>query len=71
MASSTAQNVSKLQSIQNKASRIIYGKNYSHELDKHILPAKLYLEYTDLLYFHMCQNALIDRNVTNNIRIGR
>jgi hypothetical protein len=68
----TAENMIKLQRVQNKASRLIFGKNSTHELDKRILSVKhAAVQYTDLLYIYKCRNALIDCNITSDIRIGR
>ena len=67
----SADNLTKLQRIQNKASRLIFGKNCTHELDKRILSVKNVIEYTDLWYLYKCRNALVDCNITNDIRIGR
>ena len=52
-------------------SRLIFGKNCTHELDKRILSVRNIIVYTDLLYFYKCRNALVDCNITNDIRIGR
>jgi hypothetical protein len=67
----TDRNVNKLQRIQNSASKFIYGKNCSHELDKNILPVKSLLQYIDLIYSYLCRNNLIDCAVTGSMRTGR
>jgi hypothetical protein len=63
--------MTKLQRVQNKASRLIFGRNCTHELDNRLLSAKHILEYTDLLYLFKCRNGLIDCDMTKDIRVGR
>ena len=67
----TKENLLKLQRIQNRASRFIYGKNCTHELDKTILSVKNYHEFVDTWYFFQCRSNLIDSHVTDNVRTGR
>ena len=61
----------KLQRLQNKASRFIFGKDRSHELDSRIMSVKHHLMYTDLLYFYKCRNGLLDTNITQAVTCGR
>jgi hypothetical protein len=67
----TNSNILKLQRIQNRASRYIYGKNFTHELDKKVLPVNSLLVFNDMLYFYRCYHGLIDCNITNVVREGR
>ena len=67
----TKENLLKLQRIQNRASRFIYGKNCTHELDKTILSVKNYHEFVDTWYFFQCRSNLIDSHVSDNVRTGR
>ena len=67
----TNENVNKLQLLQNRASRFIYGKDCTHELDKKILCHSLHLNLLDLVYFYKCRNNLIDCNVTSSVVEGR
>jgi hypothetical protein len=67
----TISNVVKLQRIQNRASRCIFGKKFSHELDKKILSVDSILKFTDILYFYQCFNNIIYCSVTNTVRGGR
>jgi hypothetical protein len=65
------QNLTKLQRIQNRASRFAFGKSYTHKMDSHILCVRSHFKYIDLLYFYQCQNNLIDCEITNSVRTGR
>ena len=67
----TKDNISKLQRIQNRASRSIFGKRCSHELDNRIMSVNHYINYTDLLYFYKCRNGLIDSSITQVVVTGR
>jgi hypothetical protein len=64
-------NIKKMQGIQNRASRFVFGKNCTRELDKRILSIKSLLSYTDILYFYRCRNNRIDCNITDCVRSGR
>jgi hypothetical protein len=64
-------NIHKLQLIQNRASRSIYGKSCSHELDKIIMTQSNYLSYLDLLYFYKSRNGSLDLNITDSVTNGR
>ena len=67
----TAENVLKLQRLQNRASRFIFGKSRSHELDGRIMSIKQHLMYTDLLYLYKCRNGLLDTDITQAVTSGR
>ena len=67
----TKENVHKIQLLQNRVSRFIYGKDCTHELDGKILSHNLHLNFLDLLYFYKCRNNLIDSNVTSAVVEGR
>jgi hypothetical protein len=63
----TKDNINKFQWIQNRASRFIFGKCCSHELDTRIMSVKQYLIYTDLWYFYKCRNDFLDCNITQAV----
>jgi hypothetical protein len=67
----TAENVLKLQRVQNRASRFIYSKNRSHDLDSRIMSVKQHLMYIDLLYFYKCTNGLPDTDIAQTVSFGR
>jgi hypothetical protein len=64
-------NINKIQLIQNRASRFIYGKDRTHELDKCIMSHKNYLSYLDILFFHKSRNGLIDYSISEVVQEGR
>jgi hypothetical protein len=64
-------NIYKLQMLQNRASRFIFGKHSSHELDDHVLSYNTYLLLVDLLYFYKVHYGFIDSHVLNAVREGR
>jgi hypothetical protein len=67
----TISNVVKLQRIQNRVSRYIFGKKFSHELDKKILSVDSSLKFTDILYFYRCFINIIDCSLAITVRGGR
>ena len=67
----TKDNVNKLQLIQNRASRFIYGKNGTHELDNRVMSHTALLSYLDILFFYKARSGLIDSSVTDVVTVGR
>jgi hypothetical protein len=61
----------KIQRLQNRFSRLTYGKNCTHELDRKIFSHDLFLQYTDILYFFKCRNNFVDIDVTKSVLDGR
>jgi ribonuclease P/MRP protein subunit RPP40 len=67
----TKENILKLQRIQNRASRFVFGKENTHELDKRIMSVKNYHCFIDSWYFYQCRSNMIDSRVTDLVRTGR
>jgi hypothetical protein len=67
----TNENLNMLQIIQNKAFRFIYGKNYTHELDRYNISHANYLSYIDMLVFFKARSGIIDTSLTNCVTEGR
>ena len=67
----TKENVHKLQLIQNRASRFVFGKMNTHMLDRFIMSHENYLKYMDCIYFFKIRNGLLDCHVTDAVVVGR
>jgi hypothetical protein len=64
-------NKNKIQLLQNRASRFIYGKNRTHELNKFIVSREDQLSYLDImLFFFKYQKCLLDSSVTEEVQEG-
>jgi hypothetical protein len=65
------ENMKKLQLLQNRVSRLIYGYDSTHKLDCKIMSHVNYLKFLDIFYFYKCRNDLVDVRVTDVVTTGR
>ncbi|CAB3379727.1 Hypothetical predicted protein [Cloeon dipterum] len=56
----TQENMTKLERVQKRALRFIYGRQPPPPQETNIMPVEMHLKYTDLNFFKRCQGGAID-----------